>query len=491
MGTRARADINGDRGLPIFGNLFQLLAWKDDLLGYLLDQFKRHGNVSTFTLPGVGRFIDVNTPEAIEYIQKSNFENYEKGEFVVGVLEDFLGKSVFVSNGLEWRMHRKAVSKIFTVRLYRDLVQHVFKESAKEIGQVFEKYVAHTDASYCDLQYEFIKLTLGTVGMATFGHDFKILSTEGHTEFGDAFDYMTNRLDSRINNPLWRLTEWMVPSLRNKIVNSISIVNKYAFIAIKKRRKETPEQKAARPRDMLDYLIGHKYQDGSFLTDEELRNVFCAFMFASRTTSHGLTWMFYLLKTHPEVEAKLMEEIDLVFQGSEEYTYETLTHDLPYTKAVFYETLRLYPPVPKNTRVAVDDDVLPDGTKIYKGDIVGYSAYCMGRNTEVWGPNAAEFVPERWLMPVDDKQMTGKSPFGKFKNESMFKFNSFNAGPRICLGQTFATLEVMVTIVYTLQHFRFELEPNHPVLIPKNSVTLLMAGTLRVCVFKRDDKTEL
>lgn len=72
----------------------------------------------------------------------------------------------------------------------------------------------------------------------------------------------------------------------------------------------------------------------------------------------------------------------------------------------------------------------------------------VGRETDVWGPNAAEFYPERWL--IHDN--ANKSPFGKFKNENSFKFNSFNGGPRICLGQQFATLEVMVTTVYLLQN---------------------------------------
>ncbi|KAG0221976.1 hypothetical protein BGW41_006277 [Actinomortierella wolfii] len=481
IGTKARPDLKGNRGLPLLGNMIEFMRASENSLEYLMENFRKYGNVTTFTLPGAGRFIHINTPEAIQYIMKDNFENYEKGEFFAGMFEDVLGHGIFVSNGSIWRMHRKTASNIFTTRLYRDLVQHAFKDSARELGTVFDKFMQR--GVYFDLQNEFTKLTLDAFGRLTFGIEFKALLTEGHNEFGDAFDYMANRIDQRLINPFWRVAEMIFPSLRKKVKSSIEILEKYAYMAIEKRRKETEEERTARPKDLLDHFIRYKYEDGSHLTDEELRDVFINFMIAGRdTTSQALTWMFWLLMKYPKVEAKLCEEIDVVFRGSDEYTYEALTHDLPYTKAVFYETLRLYPPVPKNGKVAVNDDVLPDGTKVQAGDVIGYSTYCMGRNTEVWGPDAAEFVPERWLQE-DPKS---KSPFGKFKNESTFKFNSFNAGPRICLGQTFATLEGMVTAVYLLQNYRFELQPNHPTPIPRPSVTCPMKDPLMVRVFKRD-----
>ncbi|KAG0255400.1 hypothetical protein DFQ27_006292 [Actinomortierella ambigua] len=482
IGTRARPDLKGkgDRGLPLVGNLFHIIRAGEDSLWYLDSLFKRYGNVVTFTIPGAGRFVDVNTPEAMQHILRDNFENYEKGDFFAGMFADVLGAGIFVANGTTWRIHRKTAANIFTTRLYRDLVQHAFKESANELGQVFDKY---TDRGvYFDLQNEFTKLTLDAFGKLTFGIDFKALLTEGHNEFGDAFDYMTNRIDQRLLNPFWRLGEAIFPSLRKKVTTSVEILNRYAYIAIEKRRKETEEEREVRPKDLLDHFIGYKYEDGSKLTDEELRDVFVNFMIAGRdTTSQALTWMFWLVMKYPQTEAKLLEEIEAVFRGTDEYTYEALTQDMPYTKAVFYETLRLFPPVPKNGKVAVNDDVLPDGTKIYAKDVVGFSTYCMHRNPEVWGPDAAEFVPERWLLE-DPK---AKSPFGRFKNESLFKFNSFNAGPRLCLGQTFATLEAMVTTVYLLQNYRFELQPNHPEPIPKPSVTCPMKDPLMVRVLKR------
>ncbi|KAF9326075.1 hypothetical protein BG006_010459 [Podila minutissima] len=187
---------------------------------------------------------------------------------------------------------------------------------------------------------------------------------------------------------------------------------------------------------------------------------------------------------NPRVMRNLVQEIDHVLHGSTEHlTYEVLQNRLPYAKAVFHETLRLHPPVPKNIKQAVADDVLPDGTRVYAGDFIGYSNWCMGRNKKVWGEDAEQFVPERWLVPDPEN----RAIFGKFKPESQYKFVSFNAGPRLCLGQQFAILEALVTTCVLLQRYQFRLTPDHPVPQVKGSVTLPMKKPLMATVSRRTD----
>ncbi|KAG0260474.1 hypothetical protein DFQ27_003502 [Actinomortierella ambigua] len=482
FGTRSRPDLKdkGSRGYPLIGNLPQIFANRHDPLGAILKNHVKYGNTTTATVPIIGRFIAVNTVEDMEYILKTNMENYIKGDLFRRTFSDLLGQGIFTSDGQQWRFHRKTASNIFTTRLYRDLVKGAFRSTAGELATVLEQKMKRGE--YADLQKHFHALTLDAFGRLTFGLHFHAISTEGTHEFGDAFDYMTHVTESRSANPFWPWTDPFVPGKKRKIQEAIGILDKYATQAVEARRKETEEEKGTRPRDLLDHFINYENDDGSKLTDAELRDVFTNFMIAGRdTTAQGLTWVFYMLMSHPPVLAKLHEEIDAVFQGSDEYTYEQVAHDLPYAKAVFYETLRLYPPVTKNAKVAVEADILPCGVRVDAGDVISYSSYALARNQEVWGADAERFNPDRWL----NEDPKAKSPFGKFRNESTFKFNSFNAGPRICLGQTFATLEALTTMAFLLQKFDFKLAPDHPIPVYKPSLTIPMQDPLLVEISKR------
>ncbi|KAI7818162.1 cytochrome P450 [Gamsiella multidivaricata] len=431
------------------------------------------------------------------FIILANFDNYIKGKIFRDQLTDILGRGIFVSDQDAWRFHRKTAANIFTTKLYRQLVEGAFHDTGLDLCSVLEK--DRLAQRPVDLQELFLKLTLDAFGKLTFGLEFNALTCEGPNEFGDAFDYLTANVDTRVSNPFWFITDWILPGKMTKLRNAIGVLDKFASMAIEKRKGESVEEKEKRPKDLLDHFINHVADDGSKLTNVELRDVFVNFMIAGRdTTAQALTWQFYSLMTNPRVMNNLVHEIDVVLQGSQAYTYEIMTHGLPYLKAVFHETLRLYPPVPKNVKTVVDDDVLPGGVRVYKGDVIGISSWCLARNKEVWGEDAEQFVPERWLVyPSADStsnmsrdanstaDKTNLSPFGKFRMESPYKFTSFNAGPRLCLGQTFATLEALVTTTLLLQKYEFGLVPGQQPAVVKGSVTLPMAYPLMTKVTSR------
>ncbi|KFH61851.1 hypothetical protein MVEG_12359 [Podila verticillata NRRL 6337] len=484
--TRARPDLKKKtiRGLPLIGNLHEFVIYHEDQLEMLHHMFQIYGDVVSLTIPVFGRGIVINTPELMEYVLKTNFDNYVKGEIFRQQLTDILGRGIFVSDGDEWRFHRKTASNIFTTKFYRSLVRGAFRASADDLCTVIDTHIACDQP--IDLQGHFLKLTLDAFGKLTFGIDFGALAQPGiKNEFGDAFDFLTAAADSRISNPFWPITDRLIPGRWKKHWGCIHTLHRYAAQAVSARRAETPAEKEARQRDLLDHFISYTNDDGSILTDLELKDVFVNFLVAGRdTTAQGLTWQFYSLMANPRVMRNLVQEIDHVLKGStENMTYEVLQNGMPYAKAVFHETLRLHPPVPKNIKQAVADDVLPDGTRVYAGDFIGYSNWCMGRNKTVWGEDAEQFVPERWLVPDPEN----RASFGKFKPESQYKFVSFNAGPRLCLGQQFAILEALVTTCALLQRYHFRLTPNHPVPQVKGSVTLPMKKPLMAIVSRRTD----
>jgi cytochrome P450 len=162
-----------------------------------------------------------------------------------------------------------------------------------------------------------------------------------------------------------------------------------------------------------------------------------------------LVWVFYELHHHPECEKLVREEAQRVL-GDAAPTYADLKN-LRYTQAVFNETLRLHSNVPMNIKTCRKDCILP-GTKtqVYEGDIITFSSWLMGRTESIWGPDAKQFKPERWLVADGAGNVS-------LKKENQFKYPVFNAGPRVCLGQSMATQEAVVFISSIVNKYHLEL----------------------------------
>jgi len=193
---------------------------------------------------------------------------------------------------------------------------------------------------------------------------------------------------------------------------------------------------------LLDHLVNCT-EDQSMIRDEILN-----IMIAGRDTTAGtLTFVIWMLSQHPDVLRRLREEILSVVGDSRSPTLEEL-REMKYLRAVINETLRLYPAVPFNSRTSTAPVVLPaanGGNPIYvPANIrVFYSVFLMHRRKDLWGPDAEEFDPDRFL----DERLR------KYLTPSPFIFSPFNAGPRICMGQQFAYNEMSYFLTRLLQEF--------------------------------------
>ncbi|KAI3959353.1 hypothetical protein MKW98_018943 [Papaver atlanticum] len=152
--------------------------------------------------------------------------------------------------------------------------------------------------------------------------------------------------------------------------------------------------------------------------------------------------------------------------------YDSLAK-LSYLHATITETLRLFSAVPQDPKGVLEDDVLPDGTKVRAGGVVAYVPYAMGRMVYNWGPDATSFNPDRWF-----------NKDGLFQSESPFKFTAFQAGPRTCLGKDSAYLQMKMTLAILCRFFNFHLIPNHPVNY-KMMTTLTMEHGLKLTMTTR------
>lgn len=172
----------------------------------------------------------------------------------------------------------------------------------------------------------------------------------------------------------------------------------------------------------------------------EIRDVVKGLILGGRdTTGVTIMWMFYEIGRRPDVEAKMKDEVkDLPTHDTEEF-YKALKQ-CRYCDAVVRETIRHRTPVPLDSRKALNEDLLPDGTFIPQNCIVVFSPYSQGQDTDIWGADADKWRPERWLEPP---LSTTPAPD--------WEYSMFLAGPRICLGKDLALLEAKCCVALLMK----------------------------------------
>ncbi|KAF9911531.1 Protein kinase alk2 [Linnemannia zychae] len=441
VGTRRRPDLKAPKGaVPILGHMPLLASIPGTkLYDFFEKNYNELGPVWSISLPFIGRMVQGDSPELVEHVLKHNFWAYEKGPILRETLKDLFGKGIFASDGPQWKFQRKMASHIFSVRAFREYTSDVFnKEAEKVLAYLGKAADAGTQIDFHALMLHF---TLDSFGTVSFGESFGCLDNiESQVDFAVAFDDLTSVTSDRLMDPAWRIREALTKAGK-KNVNDRNLVRGHAMKIIEKRRAEGYHKPK---KDLLQLFMETKDDEGNALTDEHLIDVILNFTIAGRdTTAQTLSWMFYLLNrdgTDPSILKTLVQEVDDVLQGGLP-SYESHKQQ-KFGEACVNEALRIFPVVPRNLKLCVQDDVLPDGTKIYAGEWFTWSSYVMGRSEKIWGSDVLEYKPSRWLQGE------------KF---SQGKFNSFHAGPRVCLGMNFAMLEALTVIGLILQRFELTL----------------------------------
>jgi len=257
--------------------------------------------------------------------------------------------------------------------------------------------------------------------------------------FNTSQDYLASRMRAQS-------LYWLINPKEFRDANRIchQLVDYYVKIALDPTA--TKDFKASHNRERYIFLeaLAKDTQDPKLLRDQ-LLNILLA---GRDTTASLLSSAFYLLAHNPRVWTKLRTEVINKFgtakEPREEISFSSLK-DVTYLRYVLDEALRLYPPVPLNARTALKDTSIPEGGGpdglspifIPKGTTVSYSVWAMHRRPDLWGPDAAKFVPERW----EGGKMRG------------WQYLPFNGGPRICLGQQYALTEAGFVTVKLLQNF--------------------------------------
>ncbi|GMG98306.1 hypothetical protein Nepgr_000146 [Nepenthes gracilis] len=484
--------LSGPKIWPFVGSLPYLFMNRRKIHDWIADNLNQTGRSATYqtctiALPFLARRQGLVTvtchPKNIEHVLRTRFSNYPKGPTWQNAFHDLLGQGIFNSDGETWLIQRKTAALEFTTRTLRQAMARWVNRTIKHrLWRILDTAIA--EKSSVDLQDLLLRLTFDNICGLTFGKDPETLSPGlPENPFAAAFDSATEATLQRLLYPgfLWRLKKGLKVGAERRLMNSLQVVEDYMTEALKARR-ETPSD------DLLSRFLNRRGVDGNFYPNSVLKRIALNFVLAGRDTSSvALSWFFWLVMNHPEIEAKIVREISTVLKQTRgddrrRWVEEPLAFEeadrLVYLKAALTETLRLYPSVPEDFKYVVSDDVLPDGTPVPAGSTVTYSIFSVGRTKAIWGEDCLEFKPERWLV------RTGSDGYRFEPPNDGYKFVAFNAGPRTCLGKELAYLQMKSVASAVLLRYRIMPVPGHRV-EQKMSLTLFMKNGLRVYLRQR------
>ncbi|KAG7390251.1 hypothetical protein PHYPSEUDO_008389 [Phytophthora pseudosyringae] len=473
--SRGLAPLRGPPGVLLLGNMPVYIKNRDRMYHFLENLLNEYGG--RMKMPWHLFFdgaIYITDPKDVQHILSTNFSNYVKPRGFLDAFQEVFANSFFAMNhhsqapdgGAGWRLQRKVAARVFTTANFRVFTEQVFARHAEETLRTVqaEAIQANTgsqsrcDSFCCDMQELSARYTLQSIFDVAFGVPLSEVAIPG--EFAQHMSFVNEHCAQRLFvKQYYKLLRWVMPSEQELRQRSREI--RAVADAVLLRRLEESEDKINTRSDLLSLFIckarelaavktegdGHSEPAvSSLLGPETLRSIILTFIFAGRdTTAECLTYSFYAIARHPQVQKRIVEEIEASKPNAgSPFTFEEVKN-MKYLEAVVYEAVRLYPALPYNVKNAVADDHLPDGTFVPAGVDIVYSPWYMGRNGALWGDDPLEFRPERWMeMP---------------KRPSAYEFPAFQAGPRMCLGMNMAVLEAKLFLATTLRRFHVAIAP--------------------------------
>ncbi|MCI5077821.1 cytochrome P450 [Oricola sp.] len=378
-----------------------------------------------------------NHPELIRHILVENAKNYRMARVRQLILRPILRDGLLTAEGEVWKRSRKAMAPVFTPRHI-----HGFAEMMRDRVEIFLERFRASEGTVRDIGIDMTELTYEVLAYTLFSGDI----AADDADFAEDVERLLSTMGRVDPLDLLKAPEWLprIQRLRGR-----HVLEKFRGIVrdtISARRDRMREDPAGAPQDFVTLLLEAEGPDG--LSAAEIEDNLITFIGAGHeTTARALGWTLYLLANAPQERALVEDEIDAVLADNPP-PVEWLDR-MPKTRAAFEEAMRLYPPAPSINREPVEDDTvtLKDGTRIDipKGATTLVMPWVLHRHRLYWdNPNA--FMPSRFWPENRDRI-------------DRFQYLPFGAGPRICIGATFALQEAVIALALILKEFRFEPTP--------------------------------
>ncbi|KAG2405498.1 hypothetical protein LR48_Vigan10g025200 [Vigna angularis] len=463
------------RPYPLIGGLLDFLKNRHRFLEWTTQVLNDcPTNTAVMSHPYGFNIVVTANPDNVEHMLKTRFENYPKGERFIHPLHDLLGNGIFNSDSELWKVQRKVASYEFTTNSLRNfIVNSITTELQTRLLPILSK--ASQTNRVLDLQNLLERFSFDNICKLAFNVDPACLGGDctAGTDFMSAFEDATKLISERflsLSRFVWKTKKLFNFGSERRLRESITTVHEFADSIIRSRLEA--KEHTRDDEDLLSRFIRTKESSPEFL-----RDVVISFILAGRdSTSSALTWFFWILSSRPHVRRKIRDEIARVRSatgGVGPLGHEEL-REMHYLHAAISESMRLYPPVPVDTKECLNDDVLPDGTRVGKGWLLTYHTYAMGRMESVWGKDCTKYNPERWLQN------------GVCRMESPFRFPVFHAGPRMCLGKEMAYVQMKSIAASVVEKFEIEAADRDTCPAHSLSLTLKMKGGFPVRVRLRD-----
>lgn len=423
----------------------------------LLERSRGYGDIVTLRFVHRRVYL-LNHPDYIKHVLVDNNQNYVKGRGSE-LTRPVVGEGLLTSEGEFHQRQRRLIQPAFHRRRIAAL--------AGTMTRLTQRHMAPWgDGEIRDLHRELTQLTMSIVTQSLFGIDVqrenqKLAATLDQLlkefSFGDAT--LLGRLLTRLPTPRTRRRE----SLRRTLDEAI-----YSFIKAGRARAEERD-------DLLSLLLAAQDTEGDGLgmSDRQVRDeVMTLFIAGHETTANAITWTFYLLAQHPEIEAQLHAELAEVLAGRIPTADDV--PNLKYTRMVLSEAMRLYPPAWIMGRMAVAEDEI-GGYRVPARSPILISQWVMHRHPAYWDE------PQRF----DPQRFEPDSPAAR--QRPRYTYFPFGGGPRLCIGESFAWMEGILLIATLAQRFRFCLTPS-ACIEPQPLVTLRPKYGLPAVLHRREEK---
>lgn len=443
--------------VPRYLSLWRALKFINNPIPVLDANLARYGSTYRFHIGGLEEGIVTTDPEIIRHVLQKNNRNYRKSSIQTRLLAHYIGHGLLTSEGEYWLKQRRLIQPGFHRQRLSNLISLMNREIQAHILRWSD--LAKANATV-DLYQEMHQLAFRIVAKTLFSTGL----TEGQLDqLSNQITQVQTFIVRQIRQPFGRW--WFRLSGQTSYYENVSQSTRKILLEIIRERLESKTSHD----DLLQMLIDTVYEDTcermtiTQLLDESL----ILFIAGHETTANALAWSFYLLGNHPEYKNAIRKEAEL-WASAGQPSFRDL-QDLTLTSQVIEEAMRLYPPAWMMDRVAIEDDIaggflIPSGTMIF--------LYIYGTHHHPgWWHDPETFNPRR---------------FGKEQREQIrpFTYFPFGGGPRLCVGNHFALIEMQLVLTQMIHHFDFQLENDEIELLPL--ITLRPAKKLSVILRLRN-----